>query len=106
MLSLSTSSLAALEGSVLGISGIAHTTVSDNLRPREAGKKQPAGAGWKAACFVGLLAGGALLTVFKSPLEVLLGGSVFDAPAPVSLARIAFAGFAVGLGTKVRLLLP
>lgn len=103
MLALSTSSLAALEGSVLGVSGIAHATVSDNLLLRDIGKRQPAGSGWKAACFVGLLAGGALLSIFKSPLEVVLGGPVFDAPTPASLARIVFAGFAVGLGTKVGL---
>lgn len=124
-LSLATSSLLALQGRVLGISGIAHSVVSDRLTPtfastsqsrrslsskgkeveREETSKEGWTLDWQASTFVGLLVGGALLGINQGRVETFVGGSVFDTMS-VPLYRSVLAGFFVGLGTKVSHPLP
>lgn len=124
-LSLASSSLLAMQGRVLGISGIAHSVVSDRLTPgsvstakdqraqslkgkdveRDEASKEGWTLDWQASTFVGLLGGGALLGSNQGIVDTFVGGPIFSAMS-VPLYRSILAGFLVGVGTKVRFDLP
>lgn len=108
MLSLSTTSLLASHGRVLGASGITHSCTSDvltSVRKSSESKEPSAGLGgnWKAWCLGGMLVGGGLLGRFEGSLSTLVGTSVFGrAVDGLSIWRTVIAGLLVGAGTKVK----
>lgn len=105
LLSVSTSSLLVDYGRVLGVSGIAHSVVSDSVYDCISSPSKPAldtGRPWNVACFAGLLAGGVLLRLGEGRIVRFVGAGVFDAPSDEgSVWRTVVAGLLVGFGTKV-----
>lgn len=105
LLSVSTSSLLVHYRRVLGVSGIAHSVISDPIYDHLSSPSKPGtdtGRPWKVACFAGLLAGGVLLRLGEGRIVQFVGGQVFDGPGGGgSVWRTLAAGLLVGLGTKV-----
>lgn len=111
MLSLSTTSLLASHGRVLGASGITHACTSDVITSiwKTSEERKPSeslGRNWKAWCLGGMLVGGGLLRRFEGSLSTLIGTSVFGrSVSRLSIWRTVSAGILVGVGTKVRFVL-
>lgn len=102
MLSFATSTLLVSYGRVLGVSGVAHSVVSDPLRDKLSSERATPRSSWKIACFSGFLAGGLALRLLEERVAKLTGGAVFDAPSREgALGRTLLAGLLVGAGTKV-----
>ncbi|GAA6064180.1 hypothetical protein JCM10212_002922 [Sporobolomyces blumeae] len=114
LLSFATSTLLLDQGRILGCSGTAHacvnrlvdaaaTSSSDGSSSRDPHKDKVSKRAddWKVSVVAGLVAGGAVLSYFRSPIEALLRQPIFDGVPNVSLARAIVAGAAVGMGTKL-----
>lgn len=113
MLASSVHTLLSQLGTVLGISGFFHGTISSLLVRRlsnESASKSKADAKARsdatsvstARLFtLGLVSGGMLLGTFRSSIERQLGVRIFDAASNVSAVQLVFWGSLVGLGTKV-----
>ncbi|KAM0746403.1 hypothetical protein T439DRAFT_384139 [Meredithblackwellia eburnea MCA 4105] len=101
IISYATSSLLAGYGTTLGVSGIAHSVLSDPLQRNISHKKGKIGL-WKPALFAGILVGGLVLRAVANDLTQFSGGPVFDAVVNgVPLWRTLLTGFLVGIGTKI-----
>lgn len=111
MLAGSTGSLLALQGTILGISGIAHGVVQSTLQ-QQTNKVESKGSNpssptsaritWRHAAFAGLLLGGVTLSKFQSSITSVIGAPIFDNGTTSStLPRMLLAGLLVGSGTKV-----